>query len=199
MPRPRRARWWVLLAIPVLVVGYLGITFVQVRSAAGRDDRTPVDAIVVLGAAQYDGRPSPVLKRRLDHALELYRADVAPEIVLTGGKRDGDRSTEAFTGFKYLPQAGVPDDALVIISDGANTWESLAAAARQLKAQGDNRIVLVSDPYHNERLLGTAEELGLSAGVSSTGAEASLRQLAGETAAVALGRLIGYRRLLRLG
>ncbi|MBK6439325.1 MAG: YdcF family protein [Candidatus Microthrix subdominans] len=199
MPRPRRARWWVLLAIPVLVVGYLGITFVQVRSAAGRDDRTPVDAIVVLGAAQYDGRPSPVLKRRLDHALELYRADVAPEIVLTGGKRDGDRFTEAFTGFKYLRQAGVPDDALVIISDGANTWESLAAAARQLKAQGDNRIVLVSDPYHNERLLGTAEELGLSAGVSSTGAEASLRQLAGETAAVALGRLIGYRRLLRLG
>lgn len=191
MPRPRRARWWVLLAIPVLVVGYLGITFVQVRSAAGRDDRTPVDAIVVLGAAQYDGRPSPVLKRRLDHALELYRADVAPEIVLTGGKRDGDRFTEAFTGFKYLRQAGVPDDALVIISDGANTWESLAAAARQLKAQGDNRIVLVSDPYHNERLLGTAEELGLSAGVSSTGAEASLRQLAGETAAVALGRLIG--------
>ncbi len=199
MPRPRRARWWVLLAIPVLVVGYLGITFVQVRSAAGRDDRTPVDAIVVLGAAQYDGRPSPVLKRRLDHALELYRADVAPEIMLTGGKRDGDRFTEAFTGFKYLRQAGVPDDALVIISDGANTWESLAAAARQLKAQGDNRIVLVSDPYHNERLLGTAEELGLSAGVSSTGAEASLRQLAGETAAVALGRLIGYRRLLRLG
>ncbi|HMS46708.1 YdcF family protein [Candidatus Neomicrothrix sp.] len=199
MPRPRRARWWVLLAIPVLVVGYLGITFVQVRSAAGRDDRTPVDAIVVLGAAQYDGRPSPVLKRRLDHALELYRADVAPEIVLTGGKRDGDRFTEAFTGFKYLRQAGVPDDALVIISDGANTWESLAAAARQLKAQGDNRIVLVSDPYHNERLLGTAEELGLSAGVSSTGAQASLRQLAGETAAVALGRLIGYRRLLRLG
>ena len=199
MPRPRRARWWVLLAIPVLVVGYLGITFVQVRSAAGRDDRTPVDASVVLGAAQYDGRPSPVLKRRLDHALELYRADVAPEIVLTGGKRDGDRFTEAFTGFKYLRQAGVPDDALVIISDGANTWESLAAAARQLKAQGDNRIVLVSDPYHNERLLGTAEELGLSAGVSSTGAQASLRQLAGETAAVALGRLIGYRRLLRLG
>ena len=93
----------------------------------------------------------------------------------------------------------MPDDALVIISDGANTWESLAAAARQLKAQGDNRIVLVSDPYHNERLLGTAEELGLSAGVSSTGAQASLRQLAGETAAVALGRLIGYRRLLRLG
>ena len=199
MPRPRRARWWVLLAIPVLVVGYLGITFVQVRSAAGRDDRTPVDAIVVLGAAQYDGRPSPVLKRRLDHALELYRADVAPEIVLTGGKRDGARFTEAFTGFKYLRQAGVPDDALVIISDGANTWESLAAAARQLNAQGDNRIVLVSDPYHNERLLGTAEELGLSAGVSSTGAEGSLRQLAGETAAVALGRLMGYRRLLRLG
>ncbi len=198
MPRPRRARWWALLAVPLLVLVYLGVTFVQVRSAAGRDDRSPVDAIVVLGAAQYDGRPSPVLKRRLDHALELYRAGVAPEIVLTGGKRGGDRFTEAFTGFKYLRQAGVPDEALVIISDGANTWESLAAAARQLKAQGDERVVLVSDPYHNERLLGTAGDLGLEAGVSSTEAQPSLRQLAGETLAVGLGRLVGYRRLLRI-
>ena len=200
MARRRRARWWwCLLAVPLLVVGYLGVTFVQVRSAAARDDRTPVGAIVVLGAAQYDGRPSPVLKRRLDHALELYRQGVAPEIVLTGGKRGGDRFTEAFTGFKYLRQAGVPDEALVIISDGANTWESLAAAARQLKAQGEDRVVLVSDPYHNERLLGTAAELGLDAGVSSTGARPSLRQLSGETIAVGLGRVVGYRRLLRLG
>ena len=198
MPRRRRARWWALLAVPLLVVVYLGVTFVQVRSAAGRDDRTPVGAIVVLGAAQYDGRPSPVLKRRLDHALELYRADVAPEIVLTGGKRDGDRFTEAFTGFKYLRQAGVPAEALVIISDGSNTWESLAAAARQLKAQGEDSVVLVSDPYHNERLLGTAGDLGLEAGVSSTGVEPSLRQLTGETLAVGLGRIVGYRRLLRI-
>lgn len=198
MSRPRRTRWWVLLAVPLAVVVYLGVTFIQVRQTGQRDDRTPTAAIVVLGAAQYDGRPSPVLKRRLDHALELYREGVAPEILLTGGKRDGDRFTEAFTGFKYLRQAGVPDDALVIISDGTNTWESLAAAARQLKRQGEDDVVLVSDPYHNERLLGTAGELGLDAGVSSTGTEPSLRQLGGETVAVALGRLIGYRRLLRL-
>ena len=198
MSRPRRTRWWVLLAVPLVVAVYLAVTFVQVRSAARHDDRKPVGAIVVLGAAQYDGRPSPVLKRRLDHALELYREGVAPEIVLTGGRQDGDRFTEAFTGFRYLRQAGVPDDALVIISDGVNTWESLAAAARQLKREGEDDVVLVSDPYHNERLLGTAGELGLDAGVSSTDAEPSVRQLGGETLAVALGRLIGYRRLLRV-
>lgn len=195
----RRFRWWALLAVPVVVAGYLAVTFVQVANAADQDDRAPVDAIVVLGAAQYDGRPSPVLKRRLDHALELYEEGVAPEIVLTGGKLDGDRFTEAFTGFRYLREAGVPDDALVIISDGANTWESLTAATRQLDRRGTSSIVLVSDPYHNKRLMGISEDLGLDAGVSSTGADPSLRQLAGETGAVGLGRIIGYRRLLRLG
>ncbi|MEZ5381719.1 MAG: YdcF family protein [Microthrixaceae bacterium] len=199
MPKTPHPIRWSLGAILVVVVAYLVGTFALVTQAAGRDDRGDAQAIVVLGAAQYDGRPSPVLERRLDHALELYREGVADEIVLTGGKQEGDRFTEAFTGFTYLRRAGVPDSDLLIITDGANTWESLAAAARQLDQRDTTEVVLVSDPYHNRRLLDTAKELGLSAGVSSTDADPSLRQLAGETMGVALGRVIGYRRLLRLG
>ena len=199
MPKTPHPVRWTLGAILVVVVAYLVGTFALVTRAADRDDRRDVDAIVVLGAAQYDGRPSPVLQRRLDHALELYQDGVADEIVLTGGKQEGDRFTEAFTGFTYLRRAGVPDADLLVITDGANTWESLAAAARQLDRRNTTHVVLVSDPYHNQRLLDTADELGLEAGVSSTGTDPSLRQLTGETMGVALGRIIGYRRLLRLG
>lgn len=197
--RPRRLRTWLVLAVPMIVIAYLGLTFVQVTRATGRDDRDPVDAIVVLGAAQYDGRPSPVLQARLDHALELYREGVARKIVLTGGKQAGDRFTEAFTGFTYLRKAGVPDSDLVVITDGANTWESLAAAARQLKSCDQRDVVMVSDPYHNQRLLGTAGDLGMNGGVSPTERDTDFRHLLAETGAVSLGRLIGYRRLLRFG
>ena len=197
--RPRRLRTWLVLAVPMIVIAYLGLTFVQVTRATGRDDRDPVDAIVVLGAAQYDGRPSPVLQARLDHALELYREGVARKIVLTGGKQAGDRFTEAFTGFTYLRKAGVPDSDLVVITDGANTWESLAAAARQLKSGDQRDVVMVSDPYHNQRLLGTAVDLGMNGGVSPTERDTDFRHLLAETGAVSLGRLIGYRRLLRFG
>lgn len=199
MPRPRRLRTWLLVAIPVAIAIYLAVTLIQVGRATSRDDRERADAIVVLGAAQYDGRPSPVFERRLDHALKLYEEGVAPEIVLTGGKQPADRFTEAFSGFTYLRKQGVPDDDLVVITDGANTWESLAAAARQLRQDDETDVVLVSDPFHNQRLLGTASELGLDAGVSATDTSPGVGQLVSETGAVAIGRLIGYRRLLRFG
>ncbi|MCB1027358.1 MAG: YdcF family protein [Microthrixaceae bacterium] len=199
MPRPRRLRMWLLLAVPAVITLYLGYTLFEVGRSTTRDDRDRADAIIVLGAAQYDGRPSPVFERRLDHALELYEEGVAPEIVLTGGKQPGDRFTEAFSGFTYLRNQGVPDEDLLIITDGANTWESLAAAARQLDRLDQRDVVLVSDPYHNQRLLGTADDLGLNAGVSATDADADVGHLLSETGAVAVGRLLGYRRLLRFG
>src|SRR5699024_7859386 len=92
----------VLLLVFGLLVGYVSITLVQVWADSRRDGAAPADAIVVLGAAQYDGRPSPVLARRLDHALELHRAGLAPLIVVTGGRREGDRFTEATAGYNYL-------------------------------------------------------------------------------------------------
>lgn len=181
-----------------LIVAYLGVTGIQIVLAAGRDDRGTVDAIVVLGAAQYDGKPSPVLKQRLDHALVLYRDGVAPRIFLTGAKKSQDRFTEAYAGFKYLRAEGVSSDDLVIVDDGSTTWESLAAARRVMRKDGVNRVVLVSSGYHNRRLQGIAGELGLKAGVSPTSGKLKFSQVVGETFRVATGQIIGYRRLYNL-
>ena len=164
----------------------------------GADDRVDTDAIVVLGAAQYDGTPSPVLKARLDHALELYEQGVAPKVVLTGSKQPADRFTEAYAGFTYLLGRGVPESAMDVVTDGMSTYESLAATARVLQEQGVDRITLVSDGYHNRRMLGIASELGLDATVSPSSSDASPARIGREAVLVAAGELIGYRRLDRL-
>lgn len=185
-----------MLIIAVMIgVAYVGITFIQVLVASGRDQRESVDAIVVLGAAQYDGAPSPVLAGRLDHAYQLWSDGVAPLVVTTGSNQEGDRFTEGYAGFEYLRFEGIPEDDLLVITDGSSTWEQLAATARQLRARGFDSVVLVSDPYHTLRLTQIASEVGLSATVSSTDGSASLRQLVRETAAVSLGRILGYRRV----
>ena len=187
-------RLWSRRAV-VIVVGlgalYVGVTFVQVLVASGVDDRDTADAIVVLGAAQYDGEPSPVLAGRLDHAERLWRAGVAPIIVTTGSNLPGDRFTEGYAGYEYLRFAGIPDDALLVITDGASTWEQLAATARQLRLRDLDSVTLVSDPYHALRLTQIADEVGLEASVSSTDGSLSIRQLARETAAGGLGRSLG--------
>ena len=184
-----------LLIIAALGVAYIGFNFLSVLVASGADDRDQVDAIVVLGAAQYDGDPSPVFAGRLDHAFELWSEGVAPMIVTTGSNQEGDRFTEGFAGFEYLRFAGVPEDDLLVITDGSSTWEQLAATARQLRQRGLGSVVLVSDPYHALRLTQIADEVGLDASVSSTDGSTSVRNLARETAAVSLGRVLGYRRV----
>jgi uncharacterized SAM-binding protein YcdF (DUF218 family) len=186
-----------LLAAAVGVV-YLGVTFVQVWQASTRDEARPSDAIIVLGAAQYDGRPSPVLARRLDHAAALYEAGIAPLIVVTGGRQPGDRFTEAAASAAYLEGLGVPGQAIEREVQGESSWESLAAAARFLRADGITRVVLVSDPYHAMRIDGIAHELGLDAVVSPADGGAPIGSLLRETAAVAVGRIIGYDRLVRI-
>ncbi len=187
----------VRLALIAAALGclYVAVTFVQVLVASGRDQRDPVDAIVVLGAAQYDGEPSPVLAGRLDHAFVLWEEGVAPLVVTTGSNQEGDRFTEGFAGFEYLRFAGIPEESLLVITDGSSTWEQLAATARQLRARDLESVVLVSDPYHTLRLTQIAGEVGLAATVSATDGSASIRQLVRETAAVSLGRVLGYRRV----
>jgi uncharacterized SAM-binding protein YcdF (DUF218 family) len=197
--RPRwlfggRVRRVVLIGV-VLAGGYVGLTFAQVLQASGDDDRRPADAIVVLGAAQYDGEPSPVLARRLDQAFELWEAGVAPLVVTTGSNQPGDRVTEGFAGFEYLRFAGIPEEDLLVVTDGVSTWEQLAATSRVLVARDLDSAVLVSDPYHALRLGQIADEVGLDATVSSTEGGSSIRQLLRETAAVSLGRIFGYRRV----
>lgn len=202
--RRSRRRLAVRVALGLVVLGavYVLVTFVQVYRASNHDGARSADAIIVLGAAQYNGRPSPVLRDRLDHALELYEAQLARVIVVTGGRQEGDRFTEAATGYNYLRERGVPDAALLKEIGGRNSYESLSAAARFLRDEGLVDVVLVTDGYHALRVGQIAESLGLSASVSPTETRlsrtAELRQFVRETAAVSIGRIIGWNRLLRL-
>jgi uncharacterized SAM-binding protein YcdF (DUF218 family) len=190
-----------ILCVAALAV-YVAVTFVQVLGASNEAHQDPAQAIIVLGAAQYDGRPSPVLRARLDHAVDLYEQSVAKTIVVTGGKQEGDRFTEAAASFAYLRRQGIAEERILREEQGSNTWEQLAAATRELRARGMTSAVLVSDDYHAYRLDRIAHELGLNAQVSpvdpglSLGGEA--RALARETVAVAVGRVIGFRRLVNL-
>jgi uncharacterized SAM-binding protein YcdF (DUF218 family) len=182
----------------VVTFVYLAVTFVQVWLASRRDDARPSDAIVVLGAAQYDGRPSSVLAARLDHALALYKDDIAPYIVVTGGRQPGDRFTEATAGATYLHDRGVPDGAILRETTGRSSWESLSASARFLKERDMTRVVLVSDPYHSARIEAIAREVGLHAVTSPTRTSpikgaAVWRRLVTETIRVGAGRIFGYR------
>jgi uncharacterized SAM-binding protein YcdF (DUF218 family) len=195
-----RIAWKVALGAFVLLFLYLGVTFVQVWRAARHEGKRPSDAIVVLGAAQYDGVPSPVLAARLDHALELYEEGIAPLIVVTGGRQEGDRFTEATAAATYLHSHGVPDDAIMRETTGKSSWESLAASARFLHDKGLNKVVLVSDPYHAKRIQAIADEVGLDAATSPTHTSpikgsAEWRRFGTETLRVAAGRIFGYRRL----
>jgi uncharacterized SAM-binding protein YcdF (DUF218 family) len=190
------------LGFLLLVFLYLSVTFVQVWMASRRDEARPSDAIVVLGAAEYDGRPSPVLAARLDHAILLYEGGIAPVIVVTGGKEPGDRFTEAGASAAYLHKHAIPDHAILRETTGRTSWESLEAAARFLEEGDMKRVVLVSDPYHSARIKAIAHEVGLDAVTSPTRTSpikgtAAFKRLLGETLRVAAGRLFGYGRLDR--
>jgi uncharacterized SAM-binding protein YcdF (DUF218 family) len=189
------------IVLGLLLVAYVAVTFVQVWQASRRDSARPAQAIIVLGAAQYNGRPSPVLKARLDHAAALYEAKVAPIIVLTGGRQPGDAFTEASAGSAYLQRAGIPESALQLETQGRNSWQSLAAAAQFLQKEGITKVVLVSSPYHCYRVERIANEVGLdghASPASDAPDKATLGHLTHETVAVALGRVIGFRRLVDL-
>lgn len=191
-----RTRLRIAAGVGAILLLYGLFNIVQVWWASRADQTDPVQAIVVLGAAQYDGTPSPALEARLDHAADLWDAGVAPIVVVTGGNQPGDRFTEATASATYLHARGIPDDAILREVDGTSSYESLAATARFLRERGIDEVVLVSEPYHSFRLRGIASEVGLDASVSpAEDGGRSLRSLVRETTAVSLGRLIGYRRL----
>lgn len=144
------------------------ICLVAIAGWSRRSSSEPADAIVVLGAAQYGGRPSPVLRSRLDHALGLYKAGRAPRVVLTGGRRPGDLISEAAAGRRYLVRRGIPNDRILLESTGRTSLASMQGAADVLRTQGDSlaarrpRVLLVSDPFHMLRLDVLARMQGLT-------------------------------------
>ena len=176
------------------------ISLWQVWSTGRSDQARPVDAIVVLGAAQYDGRPSPQLAARLDQVVELWPDDLAPLVVVTGGNQPGDRFTEAEASARYLIDRGVPESAILLEDAGSTTYESLDQVAEILDDLGLDTVLIVTDPYHALRSRLIAQEVGMVAYVSPTetsvvvGASSVKRQI-GEAAGVAVGRIIGFGRL----
>src|SRR5687768_8039909 len=124
---------------------------------ARQDSRPGSDAIVVLGSAQYNGVPSSIFEARLEHALALYEAGVAPVIVTVGGKADGDRFTEAEAGAQYLAQAGVPAEALLPVPEGVDTLESMRSVSAAFDERGWATAVVVTDPWHAMRTERMAE------------------------------------------
>ena len=133
-----------------------------------RDASRPASAIVVLGAAQYVGRPSPVLRARLDHAIALYKNGLAPLLVVTGGKGPRDTISEAEASHAYAVRQGVPDSAILVESAGRTSEESMNAVALMMHARGMRDAVLVSDPFHMLRLQVLATELGITPYTSPT-------------------------------
>lgn len=158
---------WILRVGLAALVGW-GAVLAAIWWWAQRDDRRAADVIVVLGAAQYDGRPSPVLKARLDHAMALWDAGLAPRLLFTGGRRAGDAWSEAQAGRRYAIQHGVAPEAIMIETDSRTTAMSMRGAAAMLAPRGLTRVLLVSDPFHMLRLELLARLNGLEPRVSPT-------------------------------
>ena len=144
------------------------VALAAVLVTSQHDQRRPVDAIIVLGAAQYNGRPSPVLRARLDHAIGLYREGYAPLIVVTGGVGRGDTLSEAIVGRRYLVAREVPGESVIAQPVGRSTRTSMTAVAQWLHGRALRRVLLVSDPFHMCRLRLEARRTALEAYTSPT-------------------------------
>ena len=163
-------RFFARLVIAGLIAGAAisGYAAYRIWEQGNRDDRRDADAIVVMGAAQYDGRPSPVFAARLDHAIELYHEGVAPRLIVTGGKREGDRTTEAASARSYAIAHDVPADAILGEDTSRTTLQSIRRVSALMQAEGIGSAVFVSDPSHMLRVLRMASDEGITAYGSPT-------------------------------
>jgi len=197
-----------LLAL-VLCVGslYVGLTVFEVWRVGRTQSTAQVDAIVVMGAAQYDGVPSPLLKARLMHAFDLWEQKISPRIVLTGGNKPGDRFTEASASAIFLRQQGVPQEELLQESSSRSTYEALRNVRDLVKNDanfaGIERIVIVTDPFHELRSRLTAKEWGFDASTSATpnspiAGNGAFKKHVKEGVGIALARVIGFGNLWKI-
>lgn len=185
----------IVAALLLVIVLVVGATAFRVWYVARQDDRPKSDAIVVLGASQFDGKPSTVFRARLQHAKKLYDAGVAPRVITVGGGAPGDRTTEADAGASFLRARGV---VVLPIGKGRNTLQSLEALRVEFRKQGWTTAVLVTDPWHELRARRMASDLGIKAAASPVRAgpavrdrSTELRYVARETAAYLYYRLFG--------
>lgn len=185
----RRSRWKIVLWIAGALVAALALAIVAVAAFIAThviDETRPADAIVVFGAAEYSGHPSPVLRARLDHAYDLYRRGIAPVVIVTGGFGGDPRFSEGGVGRDYLSRLGVPDSSLIAETQSADTAESAERVAAILRTNGWHSVCAVSDAYHLFRVKQFLQRFGVVAYASprpdsipktSTGrAEAALRE-----------------------
>jgi uncharacterized SAM-binding protein YcdF (DUF218 family) len=174
MKRAAQAKQAIRIARRILTIGMLTVFFLWLVSAvtvlfwSSRDEARPAQAIVVLGAAQYAGKPSPVLRARLDHALDLWNHHLASLLILTGGTGSWDTTSEAAVGRTYAKKHGVPDTAILVENEGRTTSESMRAVAGMLEVRGLQSALLVSDPFHMLRLRILARRFGFTPYTSPT-------------------------------
>lgn len=186
----------------ISLVLYFGFNLLQVWCVGRSDEARKVDAIVVLGAAQYDGRPSPQLVARLDHAIDLWRDGTSKLIIVTGGKQLADRFTEAESAAAYLQDNGVPIEEIALENSGRTTRESLLGVRQILISRKLHSLLIVTDPYHALRARMIAQDLDMQTYVSPTrtspvrGSENFRRQVR-EAGGIALSNVIGFAQLER--
>ena len=160
-PHPR---WWfrLLVLAVVAIVSFLAITAIQVVHTASLEEIHPADAIVVFGAAEYSGRPSPVLRARLDHALDVFHRGVAPVVITTGGAAADPTFSEGGVGRDYLMRHGVPERSLIAETQGRDTSESAVRVGVIMHANGLHSCIAVSDAYHVFRIRKLLEHEGIA-------------------------------------
>ena len=186
--RRRHPRLLILLLVVAVVLTPLVASAVAVWRAAHTDEASRIDhadVILVLGAAQYGGEPSPIFRGRLDHGILLYEKGFADQIMVLGAGQKGDQFTEAEAGVMYMVDSGIPLEALDASPEGSTTFESLRAAARRMEQAELGSAFLVSDPWHNLRIRRMARDLGIEGYVSATWHSAARSQAT---------RLQGYAR-----
>lgn len=166
-----------LVALLVIaVLAYPAWLAFRVWDQSHDDEVHSADAIVVLGAAQYNGRPSPVLKARLDQALYLFNEGLSDTVIVTGGKQEGDRFTEAQAAHMYLEEQGIPAERILEEEEGTTTYESLERVEEIAEEQQIESLLLVSDPLHSERIKRMAHDLGFEEAYTSPASYVSLNR-----------------------
>jgi uncharacterized SAM-binding protein YcdF (DUF218 family) len=179
--RPFYLRRTVILAVAAAIIVLWLASVGAVLKWALEDDARKADAIIVMGAAQYQGKPSPVLRARLDHAVALWQRGLAPRLLLTGGIGEGDTASEAAVSRVYVMGRGVPDTAILLENEGRTSAQSLRAAIGLLRARGLSTAVVVSDPLHMLRLEVLGRRYGIdpytSPALPAPGAQHLLRRI----------------------